>query len=421
MKKIFQIVMIFMISSNVFGQNSYSGTIGEYPVKFYINSDFPEHNSYYSYSKYNKTIGLIGGEIVVNGMCTGKLVFFEKDQNGKNKAQFTFEKYNIKKEKLSGIWTDLISKKSLKVALSRDYIEEIKKVSKKDSIIIKNHLRKLEAEILVDKHSTADSIPKSEYNMIVNKIISVDQEKYEDYAEYESVIKKILFENKVTDEEQYQEQIRDPRGLHWGNGNVYYSPDETFKVFVFEGEDCGAHCNAWYDSFVQLKSGKILSSDNDDDNDMGFTPIISLIKTGANTYAAIQINWSGGTTGRFYYDLYVFSLENDTLRYIPLKNDNLQDDSDGFGLSSHWSMNAYLEYNTIRKKFQFHYERFESELFGEHAFSSEKKMVKRIPKTLLPIKDDEILVVKGEFEIVNGKITNYKEWYEKKKESFDEN
>jgi hypothetical protein len=38
-------------------------------------------------------------------------------------------------------------------------------------------------------------------------------------------------------------------------GKVYYSPDSTFKVFVVEGEHCGAYCNPDYYSWLHFNDG----------------------------------------------------------------------------------------------------------------------------------------------------------------------
>ncbi|HYD92259.1 MAG TPA: hypothetical protein VEA37_12320, partial [Flavobacterium sp.] len=42
-------------------------------------------------------------------------------------------------------------------------------------------------------------------------------------------------------------------GYH--EGHVTYAPDNSFKIFVFDGESCGAHCSSMYYSIIQYASG----------------------------------------------------------------------------------------------------------------------------------------------------------------------
>jgi hypothetical protein len=94
-------------------------------------------------------------------------------------------------------------------------------------------------------------------------------------------------------------------------GKAHYSPDRLFKIFVFTGDGCGAHCSNIFESYVQFASGKV-------SEDVGFADIISLEKYDKETYISIDSSWSGGTIGGNTLSLSLFSIENNSLTFHPL-------------------------------------------------------------------------------------------------------
>lgn len=66
-------------------------------------------------------------------------------------------------------------------------------------------------------------------------------------------------------------------------GSVKYAPDSTFKIFVIEGDDCGASCSNFYYSFIHyVYSGKEIALKAD------FTDIDTIYKLEKNKYLILQ-------------------------------------------------------------------------------------------------------------------------------------
>jgi hypothetical protein len=85
----------------------------------------------------------------------------------------------------------------------------------------------------------------------------------------------------ITEEEKqiYLEQTN----FNLQDGLVKYAPDSTFKIFVYEGEDCGASCNNFYYSFIHyVYSGKEIALPAD------FTDIDTIYKLEKNKYLILQ-------------------------------------------------------------------------------------------------------------------------------------
>lgn len=74
-----------------------------------------------------------------------------------------------------------------------------------------------------------------------------------------------------------------------------------------------------------------------------------------------------------------------------------------FGFEDFTSMN----YDSTRRRINFSYAKDYFQLEGN------KDLTDLIPKHLLPLQDNEILLVSGEFEILNQKITNFNEKFQK--------
>jgi hypothetical protein len=93
-------------------------------------------------------------------------------------------------------------------------------------------------------------------------------------------------------------------GYDEDSGKVVYAPDNSFKVFTFSGDGCGAHCNGAYYSVIQTQTGKFIET--------GFKEVYDILKTGENQYVIFQKSWSGGTAGRDYRILQNIRIKNDS-------------------------------------------------------------------------------------------------------------
>ena len=105
-----------MAATNGFAQTSYTGFIDKYPIELVtdIYSD-GVGRAIYTYTKYDEPI-VIDGQLKQK-----KLVFFEKDKSGKNKATLTFDNFDAKSKQLEGVWKDIMSSKKLKITLTKAF------------------------------------------------------------------------------------------------------------------------------------------------------------------------------------------------------------------------------------------------------------------------------------------------------------
>jgi len=110
------IALLFLASIQLAAQTTYTGFIDKYPIELLTDIDSDgSGNAIYTYSNYDTPIE-------ISGTLKKKiLTFFEKDKTGKNTAKFIFENFNPKDKKLEGKWTDLNTKKELKITLSKSF------------------------------------------------------------------------------------------------------------------------------------------------------------------------------------------------------------------------------------------------------------------------------------------------------------
>ena len=103
-------------ASNIFGQASYSGSVGESPVTLVtdVYSDGAA-NGVYVYDKFDEPIRL-DGKVVKK-----KLTFTEKDARNLTRATMTFDNFDEKSEEINGIWKDAKTGKTLNVKLKKDF------------------------------------------------------------------------------------------------------------------------------------------------------------------------------------------------------------------------------------------------------------------------------------------------------------
>lgn len=120
MKNKFQTILFALIilvaASNLFGQASYSGVIGEAPVTMVTNiySD-GVGNGTYVYDKFDEPIKLDGKVVKKN------LNFSEKDAKNLTRATLTFADFDAKNSELNGIWKDAKTGKTLDIKLKKDF------------------------------------------------------------------------------------------------------------------------------------------------------------------------------------------------------------------------------------------------------------------------------------------------------------
>jgi hypothetical protein len=108
------VALFILVSIHSFSQTTYTGFIDKYPIELVtdISSD-GSGSAIYAYSNYDTPI-----EISAT-LKKKVLTLFEKDKTGKNTAKFVFENFNPKSKNLEGTWTDLNTKKELKITLSK--------------------------------------------------------------------------------------------------------------------------------------------------------------------------------------------------------------------------------------------------------------------------------------------------------------
>ena len=116
MKLVVYLVTFLVTSCHLVGQTTYKGFIGTYPIELVTNvSTDGDARAIYVYTKFEDPI-------VINGnLKKGRLVLFEKDLNKKNSATLTFNNFNARNSHPEGIWTDLKTKKELKITLVKDF------------------------------------------------------------------------------------------------------------------------------------------------------------------------------------------------------------------------------------------------------------------------------------------------------------
>lgn len=222
------IALLFLASIQLAAQTTYTGFIDKYPIELLTDIDSDgSGNAIYTYSNYDTPIEISGT------LKKKVLTFFEKDKTGKNTAKFIFENFNPKDKKLEGKWTDLNTKKELKITLSKSF-----EIDYGDNIEWKNR------EILQPV-----SLKGKYFKLIVSK------QKDDFYAKVTGV--KIL--EKKTD--KLLQQI-DLDCQLWGLNNISigdYNFDGIEDFSVFEGGTAGPNTTSLY-FLYNLKTGKYFES-----------------------------------------------------------------------------------------------------------------------------------------------------------------
>jgi hypothetical protein len=101
--------------------------------------------------------------------------------------------------------------------------------------------------------------------------------------QYRQKIIKEIFELDSSITEEEMQKFLEETNFNLQDGLVKYAPDSTFKIFVIEGDDCGASCSNFYYSFIHFifeKKEIALPSD--------FTDIDTIFKLEKNKYLILQ-------------------------------------------------------------------------------------------------------------------------------------
>lgn len=103
------------------------------------------------------------------------------------------------------------------------------------------------------------------------------------------------------------------------DGNIFYSPDSLFKIYVIKGESCGGYCNVFWESCAYSADNSKLSGSHE----FSFTDILNIVKMPDDKYLIIQRE-GGRAASAIFVDCRtaaLVSLRNDSLIFHPvLKN-----------------------------------------------------------------------------------------------------
>lgn len=116
MKKVIITFLLIINTLIFFGQSSYSGTLGKYPITLvaYHYSDGVSL-AYYSYNKYDTPI-------TINGNLKGReLKLYERDSKNKVTAILTFSNFEVGDTVIRGKWVNTKTKKVLNVYLTKEF------------------------------------------------------------------------------------------------------------------------------------------------------------------------------------------------------------------------------------------------------------------------------------------------------------
>ena len=144
MNRIFFLSAFLLTCARLFGQTSYSGFIGRYPIELVtdIYSD-GDARAIYAYSNYDEPM-------VINGeLKQGLLTLDEKNSTGQVKATLTFESFDKESNRLDGVWKNLKDDRQLPIRLTKnfdmDYGNDIEWTGREiiQPVSLRNHYFKL--------------------------------------------------------------------------------------------------------------------------------------------------------------------------------------------------------------------------------------------------------------------------------------
>jgi len=131
-------------------------------------------------------------------------------------------------------------------------------------------------------YNNADcQISKVDKQLIENHIAQLNRELFLDLYK-DSLITKKKYSHEFVDSVLHEYRTS------YDDGHVTYAPDKKFKIFVLEGESCGAHCSNFYSAFIHLNNtiSAIYKID--------FLPVTHVYKLKDNKYLVLQKAVIGG-------------------------------------------------------------------------------------------------------------------------------
>lgn len=107
---------ILFAASNLLGQTSYSGFVGESPVTM-VTDIFSDGvaNATYVYDNFDEPVRLEGK------LIKKRLTFLEKDRRKLTRATLTFDNFDQKDAETKGVWRDSKTGKTLNITLKKDF------------------------------------------------------------------------------------------------------------------------------------------------------------------------------------------------------------------------------------------------------------------------------------------------------------
>jgi hypothetical protein len=207
-----------------------------------------------------------------------------------------------------------------------------------------------------------------------------------------------------------EEGRADYMNSRYNDGYATYAPDNSFKIFVMEGEGCGGNCSGMYYAVIQYASGKV-------QQDVAFSKIMSLTQNPQTKVAGIiDYNWGGGYAGGYSLNLSLFTTAGDSLTFKPVFTDyealpvplrSMSDQDGGLSINKRsWAGDTDfdLQYDAVSGKVSYTYPY--GAMYGED-------FKDYIPENVRPNNDNEAVQVTGSFILKNGAVTNFKEGYKK--------
>jgi hypothetical protein len=95
------------------------------------------------------------------------------------------------------------------------------------------------------------------------------------------------------------------------DGKIFYAPDSLFKIYVIEGEGCGAYCNPFWESYACSADNRKLSASQE----FSFTNILNIHKLPDDKYLILQQEWGRAAS--------VLSVDCRMATLVSLRNDSL--------------------------------------------------------------------------------------------------
>ena len=108
-------VVFLLLTSGLYAQISYTGSIDKYAITLVTEASGNEVSGVYEYAHFNEPIKLKGK------LLQNTLTLYERNSTGEHSAIFVFKNYDAKSRELTGSWTSPATHKQLIVTLHKDF------------------------------------------------------------------------------------------------------------------------------------------------------------------------------------------------------------------------------------------------------------------------------------------------------------